>query len=151
MAQVLLLSEDALFNFLTEDALFDLMLEQGMPTIQRLRPVPRQQGIQIPNVLPTADWCDSRSLAANTAELIAPPVDVDGNKATIFRLNSTAGPLYVNFNATATVPSADTTNGTSSIMIHCELQPVIITALQATESLSIICGSNSIVTIEAWS
>jgi hypothetical protein len=135
---------------LTEDELFHLILEEGMPTITRLVPLARQQGTQIPSVLPTADWCDSRSLAANTAEAITPPVDADGNKATIFRINASAGPLYINFNATAVIPTTDTTNGTSAIMIHAELAPVIVVAPLATDTLSIICGANSIVTLEAW-
>ena len=119
-------------------------------SINRLQAVPRNQGVQIPGLLPTADWCDSRSLAGGVAELIAPPEDADGNRATIFRINSTAGPLYINWNATATVPAADTTNGSSAIMIHSELGAVLVSAAVASESLSIICAAASIVTIEAW-
>lgn len=122
-----------------------------MATITRLMPVTRQQGTQIPNLLPTADWCDSKSLAGGVAELYSLPTDANGNKATILRINSTAGPLYVNWNATAVVPSTDTTNGQSAIMTHTELQPVLLAAPNAVDDLSIICAANSIVTIEAWS
>lgn len=119
-------------------------------SIRRAQAVPRNQGVQVPGLLPTADWCDSRSLAAGVAELIAPPSDADDNRATIFRINSTAGPLYINWRATATVPAADTTNGASSIMIHSELGAVLVSAPDAALSLSIICAADSIVTIEAW-
>lgn len=150
MTQTPLLTED-FGRILTENGEFFLILEEGVPSITRLVAVARQQGTQVPNLLNTADWCDSRILAIDTAEAITPPEDADGNRATIFRINSTTGPLYINFNATATIPGADTTDGTSSIMIHTELGPVLVAAPNATDTLSIICHTVSTVTIEAWS
>lgn len=150
MAQVVLLTEDTVFDFLTEDSLFYLILEEGMPAITRLVPVARQQGTQIPGLLPTADWCDSRVLAANTAEAITPP-SAAGARATIFRLNATVGPIYIDFNKTAVVPTGDTTDGSSAIMIHPELQPVLIFAPLSTDTLSVICGAITTITLEAWS
>lgn len=121
-----------------------------MPTVIPLRPVARQQGGQVPNLWPASDWVDAVSLTANTAYAYVPRADSVGNVGTILRINATVGPLYINFDATATVPGATTTTGAASAMVHAELEPVLIVVPLATGTMSIICGSNSLVTIEAW-
>lgn len=121
------------------------------PVVTRLQPVPRNQGVQVPGLLPTGTWIDARVLAAGAAESYTLPTDADGNKGIMLRLNSNAGPLYINFNGTAVVPVADVIDGTSSIILRTDLGPVLLAAPHAADTLSIFSPSAAIVTIEAWS
>lgn len=126
------------------------------PKIPRLVPIARQQGIQIPDLWPLSLWVDSVALAANTAQTYAlkSDGDVDFNNNTrhgiILRLSASAGPVYIDHRQAAVIPTATTTNGLSAICTHPELEPVQLVMPLSTESLSLICASASIVTIEAW-
>lgn len=119
------------------------------PVIDRLRPIPRQQGIQVPDVVSASRWIDAIALSASTAASYTLPVDADGNKATLLRLSSTAGPIYFNWNGTAAIPTT-VTDGTASAIIHPDLQGEFVVAPLSTDTLSLICASSAKVTIEAW-
>lgn len=150
MAELLILTEDDL-SILLENGVDYLILEREMPTIQRIMPVPRNQGVQVPSLLPLADWADSLVLAGGAAESYAVKSDASGNKGVMLRINASVGPLYINANGAATVPVADTTDGSASILIHAELGAILLALPSATDTLSVICPSASVVTIEAWS
>jgi hypothetical protein len=126
------------------------------PSIPRLVPVPRNQGVVIPNLWPLSLWVDSIALVANTAQSYALKNDgaVDYNNNThhgiILRLSATVGPIFIDPRQAAVIPVATTTNGLSAICIHPELELVTLVMPLSTEALSIICASNSILTIEAW-
>lgn len=126
------------------------------PKIPRLVPITRQQGVQIPNLWPLSLWVDSINLAANVAQSYAlkSDGDVDFNNNTrhgiILRLCATAGPIFIDPRQAAVIPVGTTINGLSSICIHPELELVTLVMPFSTESLSLICGSASVVTIEAW-
>lgn len=121
------------------------------PVVSRLTPVPRNQGVQVPGLWPAATWIDARVLAAGVAESYTIPADASGNKGTMLRINSNAGPLYVNFNGTAVVPVGDVNDGTSSIILRTDIGPVLIVAPLSTAVLSMLSPGASIVTLEAWS
>lgn len=122
------------------------------PVISRLVPVPRNQGVQVPAALPAASWCDSKALAGGVAESYTIPVDVNGNRGTLLGINAETGPLYYSFNGTAVVPTADVTNGTSSIMLRTDTgSPFLISVPNWAYTLSLISAAANIVTIEVWS
>jgi hypothetical protein len=126
------------------------------PKIPRLVPITRNQGIQIPNLWPLSLWVDSVALTANTAYsyVLKSDGDTDFNLNThngiILRLCATVGPIFIDPKETAVIPTATTTNGLSAICIHPELELVTLVMPLSTETLSIICSSTSILTIEAW-
>jgi hypothetical protein len=122
-----------------------------MPIIDRLRPVVRQQGTQIPNLIPTSRWIDSRALAAGVSEPYAIPTDAAGAKAAILGISATAGPIYINFAGTATVVNADVSDGTASIMLRTDAGgSYLISVPPGATSMSLICAATSVVSIEAW-
>jgi hypothetical protein len=151
MPALALLTEDAAFFFLTEDGAYFIQLETGEGSITPLRPIARQQGVQIPHLLSAPDWCNATTLAPGVAHAFTPPTDSAGNLATIFRINSTDSPLYLNFNGTAVAPTVNVTNGSASIIVHSKRHPAIIAAPVATDTLSVLCASAATVTVEAWS
>jgi hypothetical protein len=120
------------------------------PVIDRLRPITRQQGIQIPDIVSGSRWIDAVALSANTAASYTLPTDAAGQKATLLRVSSTAGPIYLNWNGTATIPTS-VSDGTASAIIHSDLEGVFVAAPLSSDTLSLICASTSKVTIEAWS
>jgi hypothetical protein len=124
-------------------------------SIQRLVPVARNQGVQVPNLIPLSEWCDSIVLAAAAAysyvlkqDGLAPVVD-----GALLRINAAAAarPLYVNPTGVAVVPTATTTNGTSSILLQEAGQDPVLLAMPAGQTtLSLISTAGGVVTIEAW-
>lgn len=115
------------------------------PVIDVLRPVTRQQGAQIPGLLPTSRWIDAFALAAGVAEAYTLPA------GSILRLRANVGPVYANFNGAASVPT-DTVDGTASICLQPQLEPVLLTVPEAATALSLICPTvgGAVVTIEVW-
>lgn len=119
-------------------------------SIDVLRGVPRNLGVQIPELHPAARWVDARVLAANVAETYTFPTDASGHKGKFFCLTSSAGPVYVDFHGTAVAPSGDVTDGTASILLNPQLEPVWIVAPDGATSMSVACGSTCILTIQAF-
>lgn len=119
-------------------------------TIRRLVPVPRNQGIQIPGLLPISQWIDALALAAAVAQSYTLPTDAADNRGDILRITCNAGPIYINFAGTAAVPGA-VTNGTASIMLRTDLGPVLLVAPLSNATLSVFSPSAAVATIEVWS
>lgn len=121
------------------------------PFISPMVPVPRNQGIQVPGLLPMANWVDCIVLTAGVAGSYTLPTDAQSpaQKGMILRLTSNSGPVYLNFNGAAAVATAKT-DGTSSVMLHTDLESLFIVAPSFSQTLSLICASNAIVTIEVW-
>lgn len=115
----------------------------------------RNQGGAIPLWTNVADWCDGLVLTANTAASYTLKLDPAGIKGTKLRINASVGPVYMNPNATATVPGT-TTDGSASIMIIPQAAggtfytvfPVDVAVAHTT--LSFICAAASVLTIEAF-
>ena len=124
------------------------------PVITRLVSIPRQQGVQVPGLLNSAQWIDARVLAAGVAENYPLPTDAQtpAQKGTILRFTCNAGPIYVNINgAAAAVPAGDVTDGSASIMLRTDLGSVLMTVPSPRlANISIISPSDAIVTIEVW-
>jgi hypothetical protein len=124
-------------------------------SIQRMVPVARNQGVQVPNLIPLSEWCDSLLLVANTAQSytlkqgqLAPLQD-----GALLRINavSTARPLYVDPTKVAVIPTATTTNGASAVLLQDVNQEPVLLAMPAGQTvLSLISTAGGIVTIEAW-
>lgn len=112
--------------------------------ITSLVPLPRNQGIAIPDALPAASWCDSLILAGAAESYTIKGTAPD--RGTILRICATAV-VYYNFNAAAVVPIADTTDGSSAVMLPANTPRIIVFPV-AAETLSII--GTATVTIEAW-
>jgi hypothetical protein len=89
---------------------------------------------------PLSDYIDHRVLAAATAEAIGPPV---GAHAVII---STDQDLYVRRNATATVPSADVTDGSGAALIPAGTGRAF--ELSGVTTLSFISAAAAKVTLE---
>jgi hypothetical protein len=122
------------------------------PFIHRLTPVPRNQGVQVPNLWPIATWIDSVVLTGGVASSYVLPVDTATPPATgtILRLTCNSGPIYINLNVVASVPGAHI-DGLSSVMCRTDLGPMLLVVPHATDTLSIFSPSNALLTIEAWS
>lgn len=121
------------------------------PTMTPIRPLTRQQGIQVPDAVSSPLWIDALALTASTASAYTIPSDAGGIRATVLRLSATTGPIYINFNGTATATASNVTDGTASIMLHADLAPVIVAVPAFGDTLSVICAATCKVTIEAWS
>ena len=113
--------------------------------ITRLAPLPRNSGGVIPEAHNAASWCDSLILAGAAESYTIKGTAPD--RGSVIRICSTAV-VYYNFNATAVVPIADTTNGSSAVMLPPDTPRILVFPL-ASETLSII--GTATVTIEAWS
>jgi hypothetical protein len=120
-------------------------------TITRIAPLLRNAGQPVPNLIPLGQWVDAVVLAGGTAQSYAVKTDASGNKGTFLRVSASVGPVYANTQATATVPGATTTDGSSSICLNPQVQPVLLAMPLDSEALSLICANNTVVTIEAWS
>lgn len=123
-----------------------------MPTVDRIVPLPRNQGVQIPGVVNAANWCDAVVLAANTAESYTLPTDASGNLARIIGITASgSSPLYINFNATAAIPIADTTDGTAPALLRTDQgHSYLISVPAGATDLSIISAAVGVVIIECW-
>jgi hypothetical protein len=119
-------------------------------SVRRLVPVLRNQGQPVPNLIQLSEWIDSLILAASTAKNYAMPLDAQNNAGRIYRITATAGPIYLNFYASATIPSGDTTNGSSSVMLRTDLGPQLMFAPDGIITMSLISPAPCIVTIENW-
>lgn len=121
-------------------------------TIDRIVPLPRNQGVQIPDCVNAANWCDAVVLAANTAEAYTLPTDADGNKATIIGITGTGtNPLWINFDTTAVIPVADTVNGSAPSLLRIDQGfSYLISVPAGTTAISFICAGVSIVIVECW-
>lgn len=122
-------------------------------SINRLVPLPRNQGVQIPGVVNAANWVDAVVLATNTAESYTLPTDANGNRATIIGITGTGtNPLWVNFDTTAVIPIADTTDGSAPSLLRIDQGfSYLISVPAGTTALSFICAGISIIVIECWS
>jgi len=119
--------------------------------ITPIRPISRNAGIQVPSLVSAAEWVDCLVLTAGTAKSYSLPVDTDGNKGTILGISATAGPLYINADTTAAVPSIDITDGTSpSILRTDDGFSYLVAVADSGETLSFLCPSNCHVHIEVW-
>lgn len=122
-------------------------------TINRLVPLPRNQGVQIPGVVNAANWCDAVVLAAATAESYTLPTDANGARATIIGITATgASPLWFNYDTTAVIPVADTVNGSAPSLLRTDLGfSYLISVPAGTTAISIISAAIAIIAIECWS
>jgi hypothetical protein len=118
--------------------------------IDRLVPLPRNQGIQIPDVVNASRWVDSLALSAGTAKSYTLRTDASGNKARILRVCTSAGPVYYNCFATAVIPTTDTTDGSSATQLAGLNGGTFISAPVGCTAISFICAGACIVTIESW-
>lgn len=107
--------------------------------MRKLSQVVDANGRSVPSALLVPDKVDARVLAASTAESATIPAGVK-----YVRLSSTA-PFYANFSATAAIPSADITNGSSSILIPSSALYEIPTG---TTAISLIASAIGVVTLE---
>jgi hypothetical protein len=64
------------------------------PRIVRAGPVPRQEGLAIPDLLVPSQWVDAVSLAAGVAENYVLPTDASGQRGTILRLASSTATFF---------------------------------------------------------
>jgi hypothetical protein len=119
-------------------------------SIKRILPVVRNQGVPIAGLVQFGQWIDAIALAAGAASAYTLPTDAAGNKGTILRLTCNAGPIYVNFGGTATVPATVTT-GLASGMMRTDLGPVLLAVPDAAVTMSVISPSAGELTIEVWS
>ncbi len=121
-------------------------------SINRLVPLPRNQGIQIPGIVNAANWCDSVTLAANTAEAYTLPTDSGGNHATIVCITATGtNPVWVNYDTTAVIPTGDTTDGSSPSLLRTDQGfSYLISVPAGTTALSFIAAGIVIIAIECW-
>lgn len=121
------------------------------PRIVRAGPIPRQEGLAVPDLLVPSQWIDAVSLAAGVAENYALPVDASGQRGTILRLASVATTIfYLKWDGTAAAPVGDIVDGTSSTGYRLDVGPAFIVAPDSAFALSLFNGSASIVTIEVW-
>jgi hypothetical protein len=118
-------------------------------TIKRLVPITRNQGVAVPGMFQAGMWIDSLVLVAGAAQAYTLPTDAAGNKGTMLRITANAGPIYVNFVGTATVP-AGVTNGGASIMLRTDLGPCLLAIPDSTTSMSVISPNAAVATIEVW-
>lgn len=121
-----------------------------MPSIERIVPILRQQGQPVPGLVQLASWIDACLLVAGAAFPYTMPIDGAGNKAQILRITGNGGPIYMSFQGTATVPVANTTNGTSSGMLRTDLGPQLLFVPTLTTPVSFIASMNVLLTIEGW-
>lgn len=63
---------------------------------------------------PPPTYVDARVLAANVAETVTAPTFSDDRPLVAVVFSATCADFYVDFDATATVPAADVTNGSAS-------------------------------------
>src|SRR5215471_3684709 len=87
-------------------------------------------------------WVDVVAIGAGVAASYTLPAT-----ATIFRLTPTVIPTYGNFNGNAAVPAAGVTNGTASFPVGGQTYLLPPAGLS---TLSLICATACLVTIEAW-
>lgn len=122
-------------------------------SINRLVPLPRNQGVQIPGVVNAANWVDAVVLGVATAESYTLPTDASGNRATIIGITATgASPLWLNYDGVAVVPVADTTNGAAPSLLRTDLGfSYLISVPAGTIAISIISAAAAIIAIECWS
>ncbi len=121
-------------------------------SINRLVPLPRNQGIQIPGIVNAANWVDAVVLAANTAETYTLPTDAGGNVCTIVGITATGTtPLWLNFDTTAAIPVADTTSGAAPSLLRTDQGfSYLISVPAGTTGISIISSGVCVVAVECW-
>jgi len=112
--------------------------------VGKLLPVIRSPalGDHYSDFLTAPTWVDVVQLTANTAAGYTLAVG-----ASIFRLTPTVIPTYGNFNGAAVVPAAGVTDGTASFPVGGQ---TYLLASGSLRTLSLICASACLVTIEAW-
>ncbi len=131
----IIISVLAVYGILSCSLLF-IGYPDAAPTVNQLRPVSVQD---IPGQALTGlaypQWIDVRVLAAGVAETHTIPTGAT------YVLFSTTSNFYVAYSGTATVPSADITNGSGP-----ELNPVL-RSVSGLASISIISPATCIVTM----
>lgn len=121
------------------------------PAIVRIGPVPRQEGLQTPDLLVPAQWVDAIVLAAGVAETYTLPTDAAGQHGSILRLSSaSAGTFYFKWDGVAAVPAADVADGTSSFGARLDNERLVLAAPRSSYALSIINAAAAVLTIEVW-
>jgi len=106
---------------------------QGRPIMRANQPVP--------NFVPVPQWVDVLALTANTAAAYTVPANLS-----LLRLTPTVVPTYGSVTTTAVIPTVNVTNGGASFVIGGQTY----LGVNPGEAVSMICASNCIVTIEAW-
>jgi len=110
--------------------------------VTRLVPVTRNQGQQVPDFKTAPTWVDVVVLTANTAK----PYTVKAG-CPMLRMTPTVIPTYGSFLQTAALPTVDVTDGTASFPVGGQTHVVVPST---AETLSLICASACVVTIEVW-
>jgi hypothetical protein len=118
--------------------------------INAIVPITRNQGQPVPGLFQYGSWVDALVLVANVAQNYVLPTDAAGKRATILRVNANGGPLFVNFNATATIPVANTVTGLASGLLRTDLGPVMLAVPDGRPTPSFIAPAGVTVTIESW-
>ncbi len=122
-----------------------------MPSIVPIRPIARNSGIQVPDLVNAAEWVDCLFLTSGTASGYSLPVDSAGNKGTVLGVAATDGPIYIQADGTAVIPTSSNISGTAPSMLRTDdgFSYLFIVA-DSTESLSIIAPVSASVFIEVW-
>ena len=121
------------------------------PIITRVVPITRNNGVQVPGLVNAPTWVDSLVLVGGVAGSYTPPADAQtpAQRGSIFRISADGGPLYANWNGTASVP-AHVTDGTASQMLRTDLGPVFVVAPNWNDTLSLFAVGAAHVVIEVW-
>jgi hypothetical protein len=96
----------------------------------------------VPSWVVASTWVDVVAITAGTASSYTIPTGISA-----LRLTPTVSPVYGSFVETAVVPTTGVTTGTASFPVP---QGLEIVAPNDGDTLSLICASASVVTIEGW-
>lgn len=90
-------------------------------------------------------------LVGGTAQSYALKFDAAGLKGSLLRINADKGPVYMQEDGAAVVPTATTTDGSSSVDIIPEnAGGTAYIAVSTANNLSFICALACVLTIEAF-
>jgi hypothetical protein len=118
--------------------------------VERMVPLLRSQGAQVPGVLPAAGWVDNLSLSGGTAKSYTIPTDTFGNRGLVLRITSTANAWYNPYGA-AVIPVADVTTGLASAGMLSHLVPYTLIVPRNCTAISFISTGAQALAIEVWS
>ena len=122
-----------------------------MPAIVPIRPISRQSGIAVPDLVNAAEWVDCLVLGSGSASSYTLPIDANGNKGTILGITATSGPLWLNADGSASIPSSSNLSGTSPSLLRTgEGFSYLFVVADSTETLSFISPVSNTVVIEVW-
>jgi hypothetical protein len=114
-----------------------------MGAIRGLVQVKDGNGVSIQGSAPSGGWVDTRVLAANTHEAHTVPTGANYVRVTV------TGNTFINIGGTATVVSADITNGNSSVLMVNALPRLF--ALNGATTIGVIASAIQTAVLEFYS